>query len=205
MFSYGHGILETYIPSIQRGRNILRQIAESSGIDINAYSTTREMKINNEESKEIQVYDYFKLYSLLKSNDIIINIEETDAEILFKFNSKKIEDIILYLKPRNNTANRSPFSTKNLPKTKYNIPDEELKAYKDLVVKMDKKDLLKLSIYTNDFIKTLATKRKPIEQIRADMKLKGLKGKEYLHSIGKWNDFVKYLDGRINEQRNSLF
>ena len=27
----------------------------------------------------------------------------------------------------------------------------------------------------------------------ADMKLKGLKGKEYIHSIGQWDNYINYL------------
>ena len=33
----------------------------------------------------------------------------------------------------------------------------------------------------------------PIENIKADIKLKGLKGKEYIHSIGKWTEYISYL------------
>ena len=31
------------------------------------------------------------------------------------------------------------------------------------------------------------------EDIKADMALKCLKGKEYIHSIGKWNEYIDYL------------
>ena len=31
------------------------------------------------------------------------------------------------------------------------------------------------------------------ENIKADMKLKGLKGKEYIFSIGQWSNYIKYL------------
>lgn len=57
--------------------------------------------------------------------------------------------------------------------------------------------ILALSHTTNNFIKTLATKKNPIERIKADMKLKGLKGKEYIHSIGKWDKYIKYLKENI--------
>lgn len=32
-----------------------------------------------------------------------------------------------------------------------------------------------------------------MENIKADMKLKGLKGKEYIHSIGQWGNYINYL------------
>ena len=55
---------------------------------------------------------------------------------------------------------------------------------------------------TNNFIKTLATKRNTIENIKADMRLKGLKSKEYIFSIGKWNNYIKYLGEFINYENN---
>ena len=33
-------------------------------------------------------------------NDIIYNIEETDSEILFRFNSKHMDELEKYLKPK---------------------------------------------------------------------------------------------------------
>lgn len=38
------------------------------------------------------------------------------------------------------------------------------------------------------------------ENIKSDMKLKGLKGKEYIHSIGKWNDYVNYLEKELEKE-----
>ena len=105
-----------------------------------------------------------------------------------------------YLKPKTNCANRSPFSNKNLPKTKYKIPDEDLLRYKDLMKNLSQKEVLSFGLYTNNFIKSLATKKNTLENIKSDMKLKGLKGKEYLHSIGKWNEYIEYLEKEINKE-----
>ena len=71
-----------------------------------------------------------------------------------------------------------------MPRNKnYKIPDEELQSYKNILVNTPENKRLSVGIITNDFIKTLATKKNPIENIKADMKLKGLKGKEYLSLI----------------------
>lgn len=130
--------------------------------------------------------------------DTIFDIEENDSEILFKFKSKHDNDIIPLLKPRTSGANISPFSTKNLPLNKdYKIPDEDLDRYKNIVAKIPRERILDLSHRTNSFIKSLATKKNPTEKIKADMALKGLKGKEYIHSIGKWDKYIKYLEKNI--------
>ena len=131
-------------------------------------------------------------------NDIIFNIEETDEEILFKFNANHMNDLEKYLKPKTNGASISPFSSKNLPRNKtYKIPDEASLEYKEIIQKLGQKRIIELTHMTNNFLKSLATKKNPWENIKADMALKGLKGKEYIHSIGKWSEYIKYLERNI--------
>lgn len=164
MFSYGHGILQAYLPSIIRGHNVVKYINQNIG------------------------------------QDIIFDIEESDSEVLFKFKAKYDDKVIPLLKPRTNGANISPFSTKNLPRNKsYKIPDEDLDIYKNIVAKIPRERILTLTYMINNFIKSLATKNNKYENIKADMTLKGLKGKEYIHSIGRWNDFIKYLNDHLKE------
>ena len=134
--------------------------------------------------------------------DVIFDIEETDSEVLFKFNTKYDEKIIPLLKPKTSGANISPFSSKNLPKNKdYKIPDEEFVTYKNIVDKIPQERILILTHMTNKFIKSLVTKKNTWEDIKADMALKGLKGKEYIHSIGKWNDYISYLEENIDADK----
>lgn len=79
-----------------------------------------------------------------------------------------------------------------MPRNKeFKIPDEDLTTYKEIVAKIPQ--VLDITHSTNSFIKSLATKKNPIENIKADMKLKGLKGKEYIYSIGEWNNYINYL------------
>lgn len=163
IFHYGHSILQAYIPSLIRGRNIIKTINDKYG------------------------------------DGIIFDIEETDSEVLFKFNAKNDDKIICLLKPKTNGANISPFSSKNLPKNKeYTIPDDELSLYKNIVSQIPKERILDITHITQNFLKSLADKANDWDTIKADMSLKGLKGKEYIHSIGKWNKYVKYLNENLN-------
>lgn len=50
---------------------------------------------------------------------------------------------------------------------------------------------------TNSFLQTLVTKKTPWENIKADMRLKCVKGKEYIYMIGKWDEYLKYLEKEI--------
>lgn len=102
------------------------------------------------------------------------------------------------LKPKTSGSNISPFSSKNLPQNKeFKIPDEDLNLYKEIVAKIPQERILTLTHITNSFVKSLATKNNPIESIKADMKLKGLKGKEYIYSIGEWDKYINYLKENI--------
>lgn len=158
---YGKQILETYIPSIGRGHNIIKAIQSELG------------------------------------KDIIYNIVETDSEILFQFNSKHMEQLEPYLKPKTSGADRSPFSSKNIQKSKYEIPDEELSAYKKIVENIPQNQLIAIVHTTNNYLKSLATKKNTLEDIKSDMTLKGLKNKEYIHSIGKWDEYINYLNKEL--------
>lgn len=124
--------------------------------------------------------------------EIVTNINQLLSYIELPNNDS--DKIIPLLKPKTSGANISPFSSKNLPLNKdFKVPDEELQPYKDILANIPENKRLSIGIITNNFIKTLATKKNPIENIKADMKLKGLKGKEYIFSIGQWSNYIKYL------------
>ena len=54
---------------------------------------------------------------------------------------------------------------------------------------------------TNIFLKNLSSKKNSWDNIKADMKMKGLKGKEYIHSIGKFEEYLSYLkEVEINDK-----
>ena len=106
-----------------------------------------------------------------------------------------------YLKPKTSGANISPFSSKNLPRNKtYKIPDEDLVDYKELVSNLPQNQLLLLGKYAISFLQSLATKKNTLENIKADMALKGLKSKEYIHSIGKWDEYIGYLNKKLEDE-----
>lgn len=156
VFYYGNSILEAYIPSLQRGHNIIKTLQQIDPL-------------------------------------IITHLQEGDSEVIFRFKYSNSDKVIPLLKPRTSGANISPFSSKNLPKSSYTIPEKDLNIYKHIVAKIPREDILTITHNTNNFIKSLATKKNSMENIKADMKLKGLNGKEYIHSIGQWDNYINYL------------
>lgn len=130
----------------------------------------------------------------------LFGIEETDEEVLFDF--KASDDFIIPLfNPKISAAHRSPFSVKNLPKSNYIIPEEDLVVYKELTsnFSLENGDWLKLNRITQDYIKSLSNKKNSMDKIKKDMAQKGVRGKEYIHSIGKWKDYIRYVISCLEE------
>lgn len=92
---------------------------------------------------------------------------------MFKYSDS--DKVIPLLKPKISGSGISPFSSKNRPKSAYIIPDEDLVVYKNIVQNIPQNELIRISHITNNFIKSLSTKKNPMNNIKADMKLKGLK------------------------------
>lgn len=205
IFHWGGNILEAYIPSIQIGRNIVKTIyanyinPKNVTREIKRYSVERNGEATYIERENISIISYDIYNSELSKNiNIIFGLEETDSEVLFKFKYADSDKIIPLMKPKTSGASISPFSSKNLPKNKdYRISDEDFILYRKIIEKIPQNELLSITHTTEKFIKSLASKRNPIENIKADMKLKGLKGKEYIHSIGKWDEYIKYLEKNL--------
>ena len=177
---FGHSKLEAYIPSLGRGRNIVKAI----------YSDFVEPF---EKSKYFP-YDYECLYKDERLNKIIFHVYDTDEEVLFRFKASDMDKLEKYLKPRTSGASISPFSSKNLPRNKeFKIPDDKLVHYKEIVANLPKERMMKLSHATKNFLKGLATKKNTYEDIKNDMALKCLKSKEYIYVIGKWDEYISYM------------
>lgn len=133
------------------------------------------------------------------NDDILFDLRKYDGEASFKFNSKNMELLEKYLKPKTSGANISPFSTKNLPKNKsYKIPDDDLIQYNNIINKIPEDKKLDIAYYTRTFIKSLISKKNTWDMIKSDMAIKGLKGKLYIHAIGKWNEYINYLNDNFD-------
>ena len=117
--------------------------------------------------------------------------------MLFKFKYVNSDKIIPLLKPRTSGCNISPFSSKNRPKSSFILPDDKLEEYKKITASVPYEKCLNIGHITNAYIQSLITKKNTWENIKADMRLKCLKGKEYIYSIDKFDDYLQYLNDNI--------
>lgn len=179
IYHHGRSTLVAYIPSLGRGRNILIAIA-------------KDLKLIDEEDKS---RDYKSLYQILNEDKTVFDIIETDEEVEFKFNAKNIELIAKYLKPQTSGADISPFSSKNLPKSSYTIPKDDLEEYLEITNSVPQSDKLLIGHITKRFMDDILSKDKLYKTIdvKTDMRKKCLKSKEYIHSMNYWSKYIKYL------------
>lgn len=184
IYHFGHSTLVAYIPSIGRAHNIIISIA-------------KELKLISEDTES---RDYEILYSKLNDAGTIFDIHEYDSEVEFKFNAKNMDLVAKYLKPQTMGTDISPFSTKNLPKKNYEIPSENIKEYREIIDSIPEGNKLLISILTKRFMSQMMEKDTKLYReinIKADMKKRMLKGKEYIHSMGYWDKYLSYLRKNI--------
>lgn len=136
--------------------------------------------------------------------------DETDEEVLFNFKASDIEVVAELMKARTVGANISPFSSKNLPKAKVDIPEEDMAKYKEIVAKVDKKDMLIFNKLNNRFLDEVLAKklrpkgkRKPFDY-KSDIKTlklaRNVKG--YIWTKELWSDYLEFLDAEIDAYYN---
>lgn len=169
---YQGSILMAVVSTVSKGHNIIKQLYED--------------KYGESTSTGIA---YDDLYNQLIKENIIIKVEETDKEMLIYFSDIYMKKFAEFFKPQVNGAKSSVFSTRNLPKQKYIIPDEDLQQYKNIICKLENK--LDVRRYNSEFLDSLEI------DYKKEMKLIGLKGKEYIHYINMWEKYLEFLKMKI--------
>jgi hypothetical protein len=148
--------------------------------------------------------------ALSEQNIEIVHYSETDEEIIFRFKARDIEPVATLMKAKTYGASISPFSTKNLPKSKVEIPTEKMALYKEITAIVPRNDLLSIHRLTSEFLDEIlrksivkTTKNKKFDY-KADMKSMSLgrQTKEYIYVKGFWEKYLDYLKNKLEEIYN---
>lgn len=119
-------------------------------------------------------------------------VEENDAEVFIYFNPDDIDLVCKEMSAKVSGAKIQPFDEKNLDwDTTYNIPDKDLLPYKQLTENISMRKFKEIysqfeSKHRLDFDRKRKLARLPI--------------KEYIHSIGCWGKYLKFL-GEYNGEK----
>ena len=188
-----NNVLSCYVPSKQRGTNVLKKIYTDKINDC--------LPIETNETKK-----YFNnLCDMLIKFNILVSAEVLDYEVLFEFKTDMLDYIAQLVGAKTSGANISPFSVKNLPKTHYPIPKNDMELYKKAMLKLPKKivtikgkpremtDGLIVNKINDNFNKLLNKEFGKGFNATTEMKSLGLKNKQYYHSIGKWKEYCDFI------------
>ena len=171
IWHYGGSKLIAYIPSLQRGHNIIK--------------------------------------SLKKAGVNVFDCDDSDEEVIFKFDASDIETVTSFIKPKTSGAGISPFSSKNLPKANVYIPEDKLAKYKSLISKLD--NPLDIRGFNTSFLNNVLAKklrpkgkRKPFDY-KSDMIAMKLSHdvKGYIWSKGLFEDYLEFLEKEIDSYLNN--
>lgn len=209
LFSHYKGIYRIMCPYDESTNQFSRK-TDGGFEDIDCYIKCRNgIQIFYYGSKLLEVYipgvrrgkNILRVMEENGSGDILMDVHITDGEVYFKFKTKNMPIMEKYLNPIKNCAERSPFSARNLPHSDYKIPSEDLLGYKEITANLPFESIIKLSHISKSYLKSLSTKTNTYEIICSDMKKKMMKPKEYIHSIGKWNEYIEYLKKIFSNER----
>lgn len=172
IWHYGRSKLIAYIPSVQRGHNVIKALKKNG----------------------VNVFD----------------CDESDEEVVFKFNASDMDQVASLMKPKTSGAKTSPFSSKNLPKAQVDIPENELARYKNLVSKLGTSGMSVIRTANKNFLDEVLAKKlrqkyakKPFDY-KSDMRAMCLSRdtKAYIYVRGLWEDYLKFLDIAIDTYLN---
>lgn len=128
-----------------------------------------------------------------KYGKILYDIEETSEEVIFLFKANDIDKVADIMVASTNGKSTSPFSKKNLPKAKYSIPDKDMDKYRDLVKDIPFKEISKISKWYEKFDKEIAKSQAKGYDVSFERKKAMIKQKEFIHSLGLWEDFLEFI------------
>lgn len=126
---------------------------------------------------------------------------ENDEEVDFLFKQTDMDVVTQLLKAKTIGKDTACYSIKNLPKSDYNIPQKEINEYKVISARVEKSDLLILSQITNGFLYDIIAKKYRRIEVKSDIRKKCMSRqiKEYIHSMGEWENYLKYLSDEIDK------
>lgn len=200
------------LPELDLSTNDFPRKLDGSIEDIDIYIACRngnKIKTYGHLNKKKPVWLSAYIPSLIRGKRIVkeltdqdIPLEdviETDSEICFLFPAKNIEIAAELLQAKTAGASISPNSTRNLPKSDYIIPSEELQKYKDVIACIPREDILVIKQITSSFTEEILQKKYKKLDIKSDMRQKCMarQTKEYIHSMGLWDDYIKYMKQKV--------
>lgn len=133
------------------------------------------------------------------------NYDESAEEVIFHFLASDIEYVANALGAKTSGASISPFSSRNLPSSNFELPQNLVEEYKSVISKVGQNGMLVIKDANNSFLAEIMEKelQKKLKDkkfsIRNDMKVNKMSRqvKEYIWKRGYWDRYIEYLKDKI--------
>lgn len=145
------------------------------------------------ENLDIQKNNIETKAKILLDKGILTDYWIGDGEGIIYFKTDQLIKYQNVLQLKRYGANVSPFSTKNLPKSKYKIPANDLKHYHEITSVIPQREIHKISHWNKVFQRNNNIDFTTLRQSCMNFK-------QYIHKNGLWNDYLNYLSERIHEE-----
>lgn len=190
-------------------------IEDSCGLYITCYNGAKIYDYGQDGHREMQLAAYIP--SRIRGRNIkkemdkqgidYYNYDETDDESSFVFSSNDIDKVATLMKAKTSGAKTSPFSSKNLPKNTVEIPEDKIALYKEITGRLQRNDVFIIKGINSSFMNEVLAKKlrekgkRKLFDWRTDQKQMRLSRdiKGYIYSKGLWQEYIDYLDKRVNE------
>ena len=194
-------------------------IEDSCGLYITCYNGAKIYDYGQDGHREMQLAAYIP--SRIRGRNIkkemdkqgigYYNYDETDEESSFVFSSNDIDKVAKLMKAKTSGAKTSPFSSKNLPKNTVEIPENKIALYKEITGRLQRNDVFIIKGINSSFMNEVLAKKlrekgkRKLFDWRTEQKQMGLSRdiRGYIYSKGLWQEYVDYLDKKVNEHLKS--
>ena len=142
----------------------------------------------------------YNVYEELKSKKLKVEFDDCGSDVQIFFDEADLDKVAKVVRARTAGAKIKPFSPKNLPRAQYKIPEEDLEQLSNLLSDLDRKVRLRIGRDSLKLFDTIIAKKKGKKfNVEEERDNSGLKPKEFIHSIGLWNEYCKFVKKQIKE------
>jgi len=124
----------------------------------------------------------------LKSENVVIDYDVTDAEVVLTFDMKDIDAVDAYCNFLKAGYTTSPTDIKNLPGT-YDIPDVKSEEFTNI----GKELKIPISKYKKIYIEFITSKTTQKNNLLNKLSASEIPAKNFIYYNGLWDDFIEYI------------
>ena len=130
--------------------------------------------------------------------------ESFGVDTLLFFHESDLNKVAKIVKPKTRGKGTGPFSKRAISNSveEFKIPEEDIARYKEITDKLDLEHMAKIQFIKKtlkDFDAIIQEKKGSRYDISKQRKESSLKPKEFIYSIGLWDEYLDFVQGEMNK------